>query len=99
MCGNCNTNTIVIPSPSQAVHGIASLTQLAFQPSTHATEEVITARRDVCRECPEATRSEKYRNKPSKGLTNLSQCRLCACLIKYKTMAKEEKCPAGKWQE
>ena len=95
-CSTCNKNSIMMPSMKQAVHGIKSLVSLV-DVSNYAPEEVIKQRRDKCRECPEATKNEKYIDRPSKGLTNRSQCKQCACLIYLKTMIQTEKCPQSLW--
>lgn len=96
-CGNCGNNNVVVPTPAQLLKGIKSVTELALSSVSHASKEVIEDRRNKCRECPEATRNDKLKDRPSKGLTSWSQCRLCSCVIKWKTMAKDETCPLNKW--
>ena len=59
--------------------------------------DTIRHRRDLCRECPEAMRREDWADRPSRGLTTLSRCKLCRCIIAAKTQVAAEKCPAGKW--
>jgi hypothetical protein len=54
-------------------------------------------RRDICRECPEATRNQRLLDKSSKGLTTCSTCKKCGCNIKAKTSLATETCPIGKW--
>jgi hypothetical protein len=88
---------------SKVVHGAIGLAKVAAQavglPIDQATEAVVKARRDACRECEHATRNQNRLDRPSKGLTTLSQCQLCGCLIAAKTMLASEKCPAEppKW--
>ena len=62
-----------------------------------ASPSVIGDRRDLCRVCPEATRRDDWQDRPSQGLTTMSKCKLCRCIIAAKTQLKSEKCPAGKW--
>lgn len=62
-----------------------------------AKPEVTRERLEVCRACPESTRSKKPKHKPSGGLTTLSQCLRCRCVIHLKAKVAGEKCPLGKW--
>jgi len=62
-----------------------------------ANDATVQTRRDVCRECPHAKRNHARMNRPTKGLTNLSQCARCECFIVAKTLLAGEKCPEGKW--
>lgn len=63
-----------------------------------APEAVTQRRRDVCRECPEATREDNPKLHPRhKGLTVRSVCRACKCNIALKTRVGGESCPLGKW--
>lgn len=60
-----------------------------------AADEVIHKRRDICRECPYATRNNQFTE--SNGLTSLSRCEKCSCFIAAKTKLNKEVCPLGKW--
>jgi len=59
-----------------------------------APPEVVQQRRDLCRECPHASRNPERAHLPSKGLTTLSTCALCGCFIAAKTKIASESCPA-----
>jgi flavoprotein len=104
-CG-CTQSTRAPVAPSIAervVHGAVGLAKVAAQavglPVDQAPEMVIKARRDICRGCPNATLNAQRLDRPSKGLTTASQCRVCGCLIAAKTRLASEKCPASppKW--
>lgn len=58
---------------------------------------VVKAHRDICRECPEATRNPAPKYAVNKGLTSLSRCRKCDCFISAKTLLISEVCPLKKW--
>jgi len=60
---------------------ILLLNGFALQPRRDS-EDNINARRDVCRECHDATRNERFLRHPCKGFTVRSEA---------------EKCPKGKW--
>jgi hypothetical protein len=60
--------------------------------------EVMQKRRDVCRECPEATRNPDPKFAVNKGLTKRSRCRMCKCFIAAKTKVASERCPLNKWE-
>jgi flavoprotein len=81
--------------------GIAGLSkvglQLAGVPVDRASDAVTLARRDACRECPAATRNAARLDRRAKGLTSLSRCRECDCVIAAKTRLASERCPLGKW--
>jgi hypothetical protein len=62
-----------------------------------ASEETIKQRRDICRECPEATKSKDPKYEANKGLTSFSRCMKCLCPIVDKTNISTEQCPLGKW--
>lgn len=89
-------NKMVMPTPKQMLNGVKGLAKVATKTDL-ATDAVVKARRDICRECEFATRSEELKSNPSKGLTSYSQCLKCACVIKYKTMLQSEACPLSKW--
>lgn len=61
--------------------------------------QVMQERRDVCRECDQATRSPDPKFAVNKGLTCLSQCKPCGCYIAAKTKVASESCPLGKWHK
>lgn len=63
-----------------------------------AADEVIEARRFACRTCPLITRNEKFSDSPNYGVTNLSRCTQCGCVVKAKTMIASEECPLGWWK-
>lgn len=91
MCLGCGTVT----------KGIVGLTKAAAQSAGIAVDKaprgVVQARRDVCRECPEATRNEAKISTPTKGLTTLSRCKKCNCFIAAKTKLASQSCPMDKW--
>jgi len=62
-----------------------------------ASPATIRLRRDVCRDCDQATRSAAPCFAKHNGLTTLSTCRLCNCFIATKTKLAAEACPAGRW--
>jgi hypothetical protein len=86
-CGDCG---------NKLAHGAAGLTK-AITGIDAAPAHLIATRRDECRNCPQATRNPHRLNRPSKGLTSLSRCRLCNCFIAAKTKINSEHCPAHKW--
>lgn len=88
MCEDCPEHSII--------YGAAGLAKAALG-IDKAPDEVIQFRRDMCRGCDEATRNENRIDRPTKGLTTFSQCRLCDCFIAPKTRISSEKCPLGKW--
>lgn len=69
--------------------------------ATHRESDAeIQRRRDICRGCPNRTRSASPRHAKSDGLTTLSICTRCVCNIAAKTSLKAESggvCCAGKW--
>lgn len=90
----CGKKTLV----GQALHGAAGLTK-AVLGIERPPDPVVAARRDACRECPEATRNIRF-NGLSKGLSHTSQCLACGalhCFIEAKTLVGGESCPQGKW--
>lgn len=72
------------------VSGAKSLGAIAVNAATgveqKVTPELQKERLNICRSCP-------YLKKP------LEQCGKCLCLVNYKTMFIQEKCPEGKWEE
>jgi hypothetical protein len=85
----------------KVVDGVAGLAKFGAQSLglrvDQASDETMLRRRDVCRECPHATRNAKRLNRSTKGLTSLSRCELCDCFIGAKTALASERCPASKW--
>jgi hypothetical protein len=87
--------------------GIVGLAKVAAQaaglPVDQAPDDVIAARRDCCRHCPLASRSERFAGPPHRGLSSRSICRRegggCGCLILAKTRLASEACPLGWWLE
>ena len=78
------------------VQGVVGITRALVSP---AGADVVAARRDLCRECPEATRTtrQEARFVAAKGLTTASRCLKCNCFIAMKTMDPAAICPLGKW--
>ncbi len=90
-CGNKSGGSIVLPTVKQVGKGVVGLSKVIFQPK-QLTDAMITERRAICKECSESVKDPLF------GITALSQCRLCACVIKLKTMSATEECPMGKWK-
>jgi hypothetical protein len=85
-CGTCG----------KIASGAIGLTKFALGADA-ASAEVTLRRRDICRECPQATRNESRMDRTTKGLTSFSSCRVCSCIIAAKTALASERCPEGKW--
>lgn len=49
-----------------------------------ASEEVATARYEICKTCPELIKLSK-------------QCKKCGCFMSAKTKLEKATCPLGKW--
>lgn len=96
MCGGCGKQKMVIPTATQVVRGIVGIGKLV-NANQRVDDVLANTRRNHCRNCEFSTRNEKLLDRPSKGLTNYSQCQKCACVIVLKTLSKDEKCPIGKW--
>lgn len=62
-----------------------------------AEESAVQARRDICRTCDQASRNLSPRYAAAGGLTTLSRCRRCGCLIAAKTLLAGQRCPLGRW--
>lgn len=62
-----------------------------------APQAVVAERRNLCRACEHATRNAAPRFAATGGLTSLSRCKLCSCVIIAKTRNAEESCPDGRW--
>jgi hypothetical protein len=92
-CGTCG----------EIVHGAVGLAKAGLQsvgvPIDQVSDAELQRRRDICRDCPEATRNPERMHLPTKGLTTLSKCNLCGCFIAAKTKLASERCPANppKW--
>jgi hypothetical protein len=80
----------------KVIHGAVGLTKAALGVDAIPLE-VMQARRDECRDCEHATRNPSPRYAVNKGLTSLSRCRKCDCLIAAKTKLAGERCPIGRW--
>lgn len=68
------------------------------------SDAVALERRNVCRECVQATRNKKRLDRTTKGLTCKSVCRVLREReptkpgnIKVGTMMPRARCPLGKW--
>lgn len=60
-------------------------------------QNIVSERRDTCRECDRASRNPNLMAHPCKGLSIRSRCLECDCFIFAKTRLASEKCPLGKW--
>ena len=78
------------------VEGVVGLSK-AILHIDRADESTIRYRRRKCRRCPHASRSTDPKYAKTAGLTTLSQCGKCSCVISAKITIKGEKCPLGKW--
>lgn len=85
-CGTASTIAKGAAGLSKAVLGI-----------DQASDAEKLRRRDICRECPEATRNQRRLHLSTKGLTACSVCKKCSCNIKAKTSLATEHCPIDKW--
>lgn len=92
MPGCLSNNQTLIESDHEAVNGGLPL-------------QIILQRRDVCRQCPQATRNAQRVHLPTKGLTTKSVCRVMktlkpekAALIAKGTAMPESSCPLGHWR-
>lgn len=83
-------------NPSKVIKGAIGLTKAALH-IERAEVDIINKRRDACRNCEFSTKTPKFINNSSKGLTNKSLCEKCGCFIMAKTTLKNEVCPEGKW--
>lgn len=85
------------------VKGIVGNAKVAAQEAgfrvDQAPQEVVKQRWDVCRNCPLASKDERLKDRPSKGLVAWSRCRhpKCGCLIASKTRLASESCDEGLW--
>jgi len=83
-------------TPRWIAHGAIGLVKAALGVG-QATQAVIEARRNVCRDC---THSRKHPLlKTSTGLPLVSYCRKCLCSLRAKTTLATEACPDGRWAE
>lgn len=62
-----------------------------------ASDELIQSRRERCRGCAHASRSNNPKYADNEGLTTLSRCYWCGCVIALKTRLAKEHCPLAKW--
>lgn len=81
-CGGCRA--------TKADRSLANKLTTAILKEPEVTPEVLAERQAICASCPH---SKKFLKK----LTNLSQCDLCKCIIKWKTRLATEECPDGRW--
>lgn len=81
----------------KVVEGAVGLTKAALGIGL-ASPQTIKERRDKCRACEHATRSAKPQHAAAGGLTSLSRCQLCGCVIVAKTRLAEKRCPDGRWE-
>lgn len=56
-----------------------------------ANDDTIKKRRDICRNCEFSTKHKDM------GLTNVSLCKKCLCIVALKTRIDTEKCPLNLW--
>lgn len=81
-CGGCRA--------AKAERSLANKLTTAILKDPEVTPEVLAKRQAICAACPHA-------KKFLKKITNLSQCGLCNCIIKWKTRLATEACPDGRW--
>lgn len=90
-CGGCGDAVRTV------AHGAAGLVKAGLQvagvPVDRVSDVELLRRRDACRQCPHATRNPERLNRTTRGLTTLSKCKLCGCLIGAKTRLASERCP------
>jgi hypothetical protein len=91
-CGFCGAKAV-----KWLAGGVVGLTQAALGVG-HAPPEAVAARREICRACEHATRSADQRFAAAKGLTSMSICRQCGCIIAAKTLLASRRCDLGKWE-
>ena len=96
MCENCGG----------VVHGAIGLGKAAINKIGAnvdvAPDDVISFRRDICRNCDYAKRKNERKDrvkdgKPTNGLTWYTQCNICNCFLGPKTSLASEECPLKKW--
>ncbi|HOD83608.1 MAG TPA: hypothetical protein PKG77_19495 [Phycisphaerae bacterium] len=80
----------------KVIHGAVALAKVAVGADA-APDAVVAARRDICRQCDQATRNPNARFAAHAGLTTLSRCRACGCFIAAKTKLAGEHCPLNHW--
>jgi len=90
-CGDCHKSAL-----QTVADGVVGLSKAALGIGL-AGPEVIARRRDVCRQCPNASRSKDAKFAPFNGLTSFSRCAACACFVSAKTRLASEQCPLGHW--
>ena len=86
-CGNC---------ANKVVTGVVGLTKAVLH-IDRADEATIRHRRRKCKRCPHVSRNSDPKYTKTGGLTTLSQCGKCSCVISAKITIKGEKCPDGRW--
>ncbi len=92
--GCCAKN--IVHAAGQMLHGAVALAKVAVGADA-APEALIAVRRDICRQCAQATRNSDPRFAAHAGLTTLSRCRACGCFVAAKTRLTAERCPLGRW--
>lgn len=95
-----HTGQVAVASPKAAGCGackkakeersLANKLATAILAEPEVTPEVLAKRQAICAACPH---SKKFLKK----LTNISQCGLCQCFVKWKTRLATEECPDGRW--
>ena len=78
------------------IHGVGEIIKTQLHIGL-ADNDTIQRRRDICRFCNESTKNSDIKYINTNGLTNRSQCRLCACFLVEKSKRLNETCPLGKW--
>lgn len=68
------------------VKGFASLVLRETGNLSLEVEQMAEKRLEVCATCPERTKQ-----------FGASQCKICGCILKAKTLVPDEKCPIHKW--
>ena len=81
---------------SRIVRGAVGLSKVGAQvvgiPIDQAPKKMVEQRRAICRQCEHATRNPARLDRPSKGLTSMSECKPCGCFIAAKTRLASEVC-------
>ena len=88
--------TGLLSAISTTTRGILGLSRatLNLDPADDATRNT---RRNICANCPAATRTKHLGRVPLKVLTPASTCSVCKCHITTKVKLAGETCPRGKW--
>jgi hypothetical protein len=70
------------------MHGATGLIRAVLH-IDRAPDEMIKARREICKPCPHLS--------AAKALLRIRYCDKCKCLLKAKTEDRKEKCCDGRW--